>query len=113
MRQNNHTFTAPASVVADSAVASVIQSNWPPVLGVESLSQLILQSTPTILANRSRAPWKLPPSCTPTSTRQPLWLLTDVLVWIASFRVETTTAPVLKLTKSGVTPDSQRGRGLK
>lgn len=66
--------------------APVIQVSTPPILGLEDLSPLLKKSIPAILADRSRAPGKLPPACTPPGTKQPLWLLTDVLAWLATHR---------------------------
>lgn len=59
---------------------------FPPVLGIGELSALLKKSPATILADRSRAPHLLPPDCTPQGSRQPLWLLADVLAWLGQFR---------------------------
>lgn len=59
---------------------------FPPVLGIGELSVLLKKSPATILADRSRAPHLLPPDCTPQGSRQPLWLLADVLLWLGQFR---------------------------
>lgn len=81
----SHTFT-PAHPAPYQHYAPVIQVSTPPVLGLEDLSPLLKKSIPAILADRSRAPEKLPPECTPPGTKQPLWLLTDVLTWLAGYR---------------------------
>lgn len=61
-------------------------ASFPPCFGADRLSELIGKSVAAILADRSRAPHKLPPACTPPGTRQPIWLLVDVLVWLANHR---------------------------
>lgn len=68
------------------AAAATAGSAFPPVIGVDALSLLINKSPATILMDRSRAPHKLPPACMPPGTKQPLWLTTDVLEWLASHR---------------------------
>lgn len=57
-----------------------------PVLGLNELSHLIKKSPRSILADRSRAPGRLPPDCTPPGTRAPIWLLEDVLAWLRQHR---------------------------
>ena len=79
-----------------------------PVLGLNELSQLIKKSPRSILADRSRAPHRLPPDCTPPGTRAPIWLLTDVLDWLKQYRHQpgerqTAVAPT--------TPAPRRGPG--
>lgn len=81
-------------------------AGFPPAFGAEKLSQLILRDVATIFADRSRAPHRLPPACHVPGTRKPVWLLSDVLVWLASHREPTASEapqPVakLKVTNSG------------
>lgn len=104
MPQNIYTPLAP------SAAAQIIQTSWPPIFGVELLSDLIKQSVPTILSNRSRAPHRLPPACTPPGTRQPLWTLSDVLSWLTNHRetVQEPAIPVPKPTKLNVSVSTRR-----
>lgn len=66
---------------------------FPPVVGVDELAILLKKSAATILADRSRAPHLLPPDSTPPGSRQPLWLLADVLTWLTQFRSPTVTQP--------------------
>lgn len=61
-------------------------AGFPPAFGAEKLSQLILRDVATIFADRSRAPHKLPPACHVPGTQKPVWLLCDVLAWLASYR---------------------------
>jgi hypothetical protein len=68
--------------------------NFPPSFGVGQLSQLIGLSVKTIQTYRTiyrKKPTKsgrprLPPACTPPDSNTPVWLLTDVLIWLASHR---------------------------
>lgn len=56
------------------------------VIDVSDLSRVLRKSVSSILADRSRAPHRLPPACTPPGTRQPLWILDDVLDWLRGHR---------------------------
>lgn len=64
----------------------VLHTTFPPCFGVRGLSALIGKDVATILADRSRAPHRLPPACSPPGTRTPTWLLSDVLEWLAAHR---------------------------
>ncbi|MBO1249439.1 DNA-binding protein [Comamonas denitrificans] len=75
---------------------AVTGSYLPPVLGVTELSVLLHKSPGVILADRVRAPHRLPPCCTPPGTRQPLWILQDVLDWLRQFQKQPAPAPVKK-----------------
>ena len=66
------------------SLASV--AGFPPVFGADKLSLLIQRDVATIFADRSRAPHKIPPACLVPGTRSPVWLLDDVLRFIASYR---------------------------
>lgn len=60
--------------------------DFPPVFGYGLLSLLLGRTVGTLQADRCRRPESLPPACTPPHTRQPLWLLVDVLDWLAQHR---------------------------
>lgn len=90
----------------------VINCDFPPAFGVDSLSILLGQATSTIYANRSRAPHKIPPACTPPGTRNPVWLLTDVLDWLARHR-EPVPAPPPSNPRATPAPNSLRRRPTK
>lgn len=86
--------------------------NHPLVLGVFELAE-ILKKTPTSVFNdRSRAPHRLPPDCTPPGTQKPLWLLSDVLAWLASHRTTLTPAPAAPPPPQDA-PPRRRGRPTK
>lgn len=60
--------------------------NFPPAFGVGGLSELIQLSVKSIQTYRTRAPHKLPPACSPPDAKFPVWLLADVLAWLATYR---------------------------
>jgi hypothetical protein len=67
-------------------VASASSTQFPPIIGYALLSTLLNRSVGTLQADRCRKPESLPPACTPPGTRQPLWLLEDVLAWLSEHR---------------------------
>ncbi|WP_049750240.1 hypothetical protein [Thiobacillus denitrificans] len=77
----------------------------PPVFGVSVLSELIQKSPASILADRSRAPHRVPPSCEPPGSRQPLWILADVLDWLRHYQRPSVPPP------AATAPDTPRRRG--
>lgn len=87
--------------------------NLPPVLGVEELSQLIKKSPASIIADRSRAPYRLPPSCEPPESRQPLWILSDVLDWLRHYQRPGVPAPVASAPAQPADTPRRRGRPTK
>lgn len=80
----------------------VLQTNFPPAFGVEGLSILIGKDVASILADRSRAPHRLPPACSPPNTRRPTYLLADVLEWLGKHREPVVAAPPLNSAKPRV-----------
>ena len=70
-----------------------VKDDAPRVLGVSELSELLHKTPLTILADRSRAPHRVPPSCEPPGSRQPLWILEDVLQWLRSYQRPATPPP--------------------
>lgn len=64
-----------------------------PVIGVFELAELLKKSPAAIFADRSRAPHRLPPDCTPPGTQKPLWLLSDVLDWLRQYRQQAPASP--------------------
>ena len=61
-------------------------------IGLCCLATLLRCSPQTILNNRTRAPWRVPPTCTPIGTRRLLWRKVDVDAWLAS-QVKPTAEP--------------------
>jgi hypothetical protein len=53
-----------------------------PTLNVDALAQLLYRDRATILADRCRAPERVPPAHKPLGTKEPLWLLDEVLAWV-------------------------------
>jgi len=67
-------------------MTAIQQQLFPPIIGIEGLSTLINKTPSTILADRCRAPHRVPPACTPPGSKQPLWVLEDVISWLRSYR---------------------------
>lgn len=89
-------------------------ASFPPVLNVLQLAELIHKTPQSVLADRSRAPHRLPASCEPPGTKSPLWLLTDVLAWLSSHRRPTVAAPTTPVAEVGTgSPRPRRGRPTK
>lgn len=70
------------------------QSAFPPVVGADGLSILIDKSPATIFADRSRAPHKIPPACTPPGCKSPRWIVADIISWLRQHQEAATPAPV-------------------
>ena len=75
-------------------------AGFPPAFGADKLSQLILRDVQTIFADRSRAPHKVPPACVVPGTQKPVWLLSDVLIWLATYREQASPIPDQRAAKS-------------
>lgn len=90
-------------------------ASFPPVLNLLQLAELIHKTPQSVLADRSRAPHRLPASCEPPGTKSPLWLLIDVLEWLASHRLPTVAAPTTPVAEvgTGSAPRPRRGRPTK
>lgn len=78
-----------------------------PILGVVELGLLLKKTPAGILTDRCRAPHLIPPSCEPPGSKQPLWILEDVIAWLRTHQRPTTSAPPLP------PPPSRRGRPTK
>lgn len=59
---------------------------FPPSFSYSGLSILLERTVDTLQADRCRKPESLPPACVIPGTRNPIWLLDDVLTWLASHR---------------------------
>lgn len=68
-------------------------TQFPPVVGVEGLSILMDKTPMTIFADRSRAPHKIPPACTPPGSRSPRWIVADVIEWLRQHQEAAVPAP--------------------
>lgn len=60
--------------------------SMPPVIGYKELAVLLGRSTKTLQADKCRKPWSIPPHCAIPGSKEPRWLLADVLSWIEGFR---------------------------
>ena len=64
--------------------ATVVPNQLSPgqLLTVQDLAILLRCSTQTIINNRNRAPWRVPPACRPVGTSRLLWRFGDVMKWL-------------------------------
>ena len=99
----------PDSVSVAPAGTHTIHLNFPPSFGVGPLSGLIELSVKTVQTYRCTAKHRLPPACTPEGAKNPVWLLTDVLDWLARNR-EPATAPPPSTPRAASPPNSLRRR---
>lgn len=57
-----------------------------PVVDFDGLARLLHRDRATLVADRCRAPHRVPPAYRVPGTRQPLWLVDDVLQWLREHR---------------------------
>lgn len=88
-------------------------AGFPPAFGADGLAQLLDKSITAILADRSRAPHRLPPACLPPGTQKPVWLLADVIAWLASHREGQPQTSPPPPTAAATPPKRGRGRSHK
>lgn len=85
---------------------AISTAEYPPVLDAEFLGKLLHKTVSSIHADRCRNPHRLPPACTPPGTKKPLWLLSDVLTWLAQHR-ELGTRQVHDMQVTAKNPESE------
>lgn len=68
--------------VDDSPHQYTAASALGPVLNLDGLSRLLHRDRATILADRCRAPHRVPPAHRIPGTKEPLWFLDEVLDWL-------------------------------
>ena len=61
---------------------TIVAPAFGPVLDLDGLAKLLHRDRATILADRCRAPQRVPPAHKPPGTKEPLWLLDEVLHWL-------------------------------
>lgn len=86
------------------------------VIGIDGLSLLLHKNPATIVADRSRAPHRVPPSCEPPGSRTPLWIVEDVMNWLRSYQrpvVLTPEVPAAARSEAIPKPQKKRGRPTK
>lgn len=92
----------------------VIQTSYPPIIGIEELAQLLGKSPATLMADRVRAPERVPPSYTPPGGRAPRWLVSDVIAWLRGSHAASSPAPDDNETSpTPATAPRRRGRPTK
>lgn len=78
-------ITPAPAVLAEPASFQFPVQAFPPAFQADVLGTIFGLSLATVSATRSRKPWRLPPACD-TGGRRPVWLLSDVLAWLAERR---------------------------
>jgi hypothetical protein len=68
--------------IDDSPQQHTAASALGPVLNLDGLSLLLHRDRATIKADRCRAPHRVPPAHKAPGTKEPLWLLDEVLDWL-------------------------------
>lgn len=58
---------------------------FPPIVGIDGLGLLLNKKPSVITIDRSRRPHTLPPACTPPDTQKPLWVVSDVILWLRQY----------------------------
>lgn len=81
-------------------------TNFPPSFSYDGLSVLLNRSPASLQADRCRKPHSLPPACQPPGCKSPVWLLADVLAWLAQHREAQALVPVSK--KRGAPTKAER-----
>jgi hypothetical protein len=82
-----------------SVVPHSVAPQFPPIFGVDLLGLLLDKAPATILADRCRAPHKLPPACSPPGCKSPRWILEDVLNWLRQYQADQAAAPAIPSPK--------------
>lgn len=77
-----------------------------PVLNLDGLAKLLHRDRATILADRCRAPERVPPAHKAPGTKEPLWLLDEVLAWLRAH-------PDFRRAAESSTPRRRPGRPRK
>ncbi|WP_287966328.1 DNA-binding protein [Diaphorobacter sp.] len=75
-----------SAAFAPAATAGDTLTNFPPSFSYDGLSVLLCRSIASLQADKCRKPWTLPPACVIPGSKAPVWLLADVLAWLAQYR---------------------------
>ena len=98
------------SSVPLSPGGQVVQSSTPAVVGYAGLSELLGRSPHSLQADFSRKPGSLPPAHLPPGTKSPLWILSEVICWLAA---QPSKAPRPAPSALAVAQARRRGRPTK
>lgn len=58
----------------------------PLTVGIDGLAELLGYTHSSIKSIRVRQPNRLPPACVPPGSRQPRWIVADVIAWLREHR---------------------------
>lgn len=77
-----HDEVRPMQTTESSNGSPVIRPSSSPVLDIDGLAQLLHRDRATLIADRCRAPHRVPPAYKIPGTKWPLWILEEVLDWL-------------------------------
>lgn len=83
----------------------------PLTVGIDGLAELLGYTHSSIKSIRVRQPNRLPPACVPPGSRQPRWIVADVIAWLRAHREPACAAA--NEGESPVAPKSHAGRPSK
>lgn len=101
------------------AIPQELELPLPPVLNSDQLAVLLDRAPSTIRGDVSRAPYKLPPWCSPPGSTRKVWLTATVLSWLAAHETAPAAepaapvAPVAPRPRRGRPPNSERAAAAK
>lgn len=75
------------------AIPPELELPLPPVLNSDQLAVLLDRAPSTIRGDVSRAPYKLPPWCSPPGSTRKVWLTATVLSWLAGHQTAPAAEP--------------------
>lgn len=93
------------------AIPQELELPLPPVLNSDQLAVLLDRAPSTIRGDVSRAPYKLPPWCSPPGSTRKVWLTATVLSWLAAHETAPAAEPAAPVAPvAPVAPRPRRGR---
>lgn len=98
------------NVRADSLTSSTTTTVTDLTVGVTGCARILRQSRATFLSNRTRAPWRVPPACTPPGSHRPVWIIGDVLDWLRQHQEQPVAPPATHRRRGRPTKTEQASR---
>lgn len=92
------------------AIPPELELPLPPVLNSDQLAVLLDRAPSTVRGDVSRAPYKLPPWCSPPGSTRKVWLTATVLSWLEKHQTAPAAAPAAPASVAPAAPKPRRGR---
>lgn len=102
-------FGAP-SECAESLTSTTTTTITDLTVGVTGAARLCQRSRAAFLSDRTRAPWRVPPACTPPGSHRPVWIVRDVLDWLRKHQEQPVSPPEPKRRRGRPTKAEQASR---